>query len=214
MSAPVNAPAGWGRHILLIDDLPEILEVLSMFFERRGYSVATAETGAAGIQAYRNRIADVVILDIGLPDMSGIEVLAALRKHNATVVMLTGQGDIPTAVQAMQMGAEGFLTKPPDLPVIQATVERACEKSDLRRENVRLQRYAPTTRKRIIRWGSSAVLLVAAAGMGVVIGTSEEKPLPGREIAPTCQPIYEQPRVGTDSFQFAPGAPPRPAVTR
>jgi hypothetical protein len=92
--------------------------------------------------------------------------------------------------------------------VIQATVERACEKSDLRRENVRLQRYAPTTRKRIIRWGSSAVLLVAAAAMGVVIGTSEEKPLPVRDIAPTCQPVNAASPGRLDTMPFAPGAPP------
>jgi DNA-binding response OmpR family regulator len=203
------AAEGVGRHLLLIDDLPEILETLQMFFEARGYSVSTAETGAAGIQAYRSRIADCVILDLGLPDMTGIQVLEALRKYDATVVMLTGQGDIATAVQAMQLGAESFLTKPPDLPHIAATINRAIEKSDLRKEVVELRRFAPSTKKKIIRWGSTGALLVAAVVMGVLVGKSGERPLPVREVAPTCLPVNQEPRNPmADSVKFIPGAPP------
>jgi DNA-binding NtrC family response regulator len=208
MSQPIPVASGAGRHLLLVDDVPEILESLSIYFQRHGYTVSTAETGAAGIQAYRNRIADVVLLDLGLPDMTGIQVLEALRKYDATVVMLTGQGDIATAVQAMQLGAENFLTKPPDLPHISAIVERAIEKADLRSENKRLQRYVPTTRKRVIRAVVSTVLLVAAAGLGLAVGDMGPKQVLGRDLAPTNQPIYHAPQVKMDTLPFVPGAPP------
>ena len=204
------------RHLLLVDDDPQILKSLSTYFERHGYSVAQAATGTAGIQAYRQRTPDLVILDLQLPDMSGIEVLEALRKYNATVVMLTGQGDIPTAVKAMQLGAENFLTKPPDLTHLTAIVERAVEKSDLRRENARLLRYVPTTQKRLIRAVVSAVLLAAAVLVGLAIGDIGPKPAEVRGVAPTQQPINQPPAPQMDSFPFVPGrqSPPTTPPTR
>lgn len=202
---------GEDRHLLLVDDDRGILAALSIFFERHGYSVATAETGAAGIQAYRNRIPDIVILDLGLPDMTGVEVLEALRKYDATVVMLTGQGDIATAVRAMQLGAENFLTKPPDLPHLTAIVERAIEKADLRRENVRLQRYVPTTKKRVIRGAVSALMILVAVAFGLAVGGMGPEPGPVRGVAPTRQPVTAAPQ-RMDTFSLAPGAPPPLAV--
>jgi len=208
MNARIDAAPHADRHLLLVDDDPQILKALSTFFTRQGYSVAQAETGAAGIQAYRQRTADLVILDLVLPDMTGIAVLEQLRKYGATVVMLTGEGDIPTAVRAMQMGAENFLAKPPDIPHLTAIVERAIEKSDLRRENQRLLRFVPTTRKRVIRGVATAVLLVAAGAAGLVVGNMGQKPgtVPG--IAPTNQPINSPSPARPDTFPFVPGSPP------
>ncbi|MEK7667820.1 MAG: response regulator [Gemmatimonadota bacterium] len=201
------------RHLLLVDDDPLILKSLATFFERNGYVVAQADCGTKGIQAYRQRTPDLVILDLGLPDMTGIEVLEALRKYDATVVMLTGQGDIPTAVEAIQLGAENFLTKPPDLTHLTAIVERAIEKADLRRENQRLRRYAPTTRKRVIRAAATALMLLVAAGLGLAIGGLGPEPTPVRGVAPTRLPVTSPPPVRMDTFSLAPGAPPPPAPT-
>lgn len=206
--------AGQDRHLLLVDDDPLILKSLSTYFERNGYSVTQAASGALGIQTYRQRTPDVVILDLGLPDMTGIAVLETLRKYNATVVMLTGEGDIATAVKAMQLGAENFLTKPPDLSHISAIVERAMEKADLRRENTRLLRYLPTTKKRVIRAVVSVVLLVAAGAFGLAIGDLGPKPESAREVAPTNQPINTPPATNMDSFPFVPGTPPPVAPAR
>ena len=199
------------RHLLLVDDDPQILQALSTFFERQGYSVARAETGAAGIQAYRQRTPDLVILDLVLPDMTGIAVLEELRKYNATVVMLTGQGDIPTAVKAMQLGAENFLAKPPDLAHLTAIVERAIEKSDLRRENQRLLRFVPTTRKRVIRVIVTALLLIAAAAVGRMVGNMGPQPGTAPRIAPTKQPVNTPSPTREDTFPLVPGAPPASA---
>ena len=216
MTPHSDAPDSEHRHLLLVDDDPNILTALATLFERRGYSVAQAATGAAGIQAYRQRTPDLVILDLVLPDMTGIAVLEQLRKYGATVVMLTGEGDIPTAVKAMQLGAENFLAKPPDPTHLTAIVERAIEKSDLRRENQRLLRYVPTTRKRVIRAAATALLLVAAAAVGLVVGNMGPKPGTAPHIAPTRQPVTTPAPARGDTFPLVPGAPatPAPAPTR
>jgi DNA-binding NtrC family response regulator len=211
-----DAPDSEHRHLLIVDDDPNILTALATLFERRGYSVAQAATGAAGIQAYRQRTPDLVILDLVLPDMTGIAVLEELRKYGATVVMLTGEGDIPTAVKAMQLGAENFLAKPPEPTHLTAIVERAIEKSDLRKENRRLLRIVPTTRKRVIRAAATLFLLVAAAAAGLALGNMGPKAGTAPRIAPTKQPVGTPSPARRDTFPFVPGSPaaPAPAPTR
>lgn len=216
MTPHSDAPGSENRHLLLVDDDPKILGALATLFERQGYSVARAETGAAAIRAYRQRTPDVVVLDLVLPDTTGIAVLEELRKYDATVVMLTGEGDVPTAVKAMQMGAENFLAKPPDIPHLTAIVERAIEKSDLRRENKRLLRIVPTTRKRVIQAAVTAVLLVVAAAIGLALGSAGPTIPSGPSIAPTKLPVTSPQPTRGDTYPLVPGAPPAqaPAPTR
>jgi two-component system response regulator HydG len=121
--------------ILLIDDEREITSVLGAFFERTGHQVVRAHTGEEGIEWYRRTQPDLVLLDVGLPDISGFDVLARLREKHPVVIMITGQGDIPIAVRAMQEGAENFLTKPVELPHLAVAAERALEKARLRQMN-------------------------------------------------------------------------------
>jgi len=82
---------------------------------------------------------DVVLLDLHLPDSSGLVVLERLRREGAAVILLTGQGDIETAVKAMQLGAENFLTKPVDMTHLAAAIARVAEKVRLSRQNARLR---------------------------------------------------------------------------
>jgi hypothetical protein len=130
--------------------------------------------------------------------------------------MLTGEGDIPTAVKAMQLGAENFLAKPPDPEHLTAIVERAIEKSDLRRENQRLRRFVPTTRKRVIRAVVTVLLLLAAAAVGLALGSMGPKPGTAPRIAPTKQPVTTPAPARGDTFPLVPGAPATstPAPTR
>src|SRR4051812_31969410 len=82
---------------------------------------------------------DVVLLDLHLPDSNGLVVLERLRREGAAVILLTGQGDIETAVKAMQLGAENFLTKPVDMAHLAAAIARVAEKTRLSRQNARLR---------------------------------------------------------------------------
>jgi len=106
-----------------------------------------------------------------MPGMSGMEVLEVLRGRGAMVVMLTGQGEIEIAVQAMKLGAENFLTKPVDMDHLTATIEKAAEKAILRRENVELKlRLRPNIKRRVIRVAMFGILVLAAAFVGKMIG--------------------------------------------
>ncbi|HKV70711.1 MAG TPA: sigma-54 dependent transcriptional regulator [Gemmatimonadales bacterium] len=124
--------------VLLIDDDEGVLRSIGAYFERLGSEVYREGTVKEGLETFDRVRPDVVVLDLHLPDASGLSGLEALKAKNAAVILLTGQGDIQTAVQAMQMGAENFLTKPVDMPHLAAAVARISEKVRLRRQNERL----------------------------------------------------------------------------
>ncbi|HEX6053307.1 MAG TPA: sigma-54 dependent transcriptional regulator [Gemmatimonadaceae bacterium] len=122
--------------VLIIDDERPVTDAFASFFERHGgHSVACAYTGADGIAVFEATRPDVVLLDLRLPDMTGFDVYARIREHAPVVIMISGHGDIPLAVQAMQAGAENFLTKPVDLQHLAVVAERAFEKVRLRQLN-------------------------------------------------------------------------------
>jgi len=178
--------------VLFIDDEPSILKSLGDYFVKLGYEVFRADTGKGGIATHERAKPDVTVLDLKLPDMSGLEVLEALRKQNATVLMLTGYGEVETAVEAMRLGAENFLTKPVDLTHLAATVEKAAEKNQLRRENVELRRkLAPSLRRMAVRWSVVVGLLAASVWLGSLIGGGAQE---ARPVKPIPVPIDSMPR--------------------
>ncbi|HVH39069.1 MAG TPA: sigma-54 dependent transcriptional regulator [Gemmatimonadaceae bacterium] len=120
--------------ILIIDDEVAIATAFAMFFRHDGaHTVTEAYTGTDGIEAYRRLRPDLVLLDVRLPDMTGFDVLAAIRDDNPVVIIVTAYGDVSMAVDALHKGAENFLTKPVDLSHLAAAAERALEKAQLRR---------------------------------------------------------------------------------
>jgi len=121
--------------VLLIDDDVDILRSIGNYFEHLGYEVARELSGEAGLATFDRLRSEVVILDLHLPGMDGLEVLERLRERGAVVILLTGESDIPTAVRAMQLGAENFLTKPVDMAHLAAAASRASDKVRLRRVN-------------------------------------------------------------------------------
>jgi DNA-binding NtrC family response regulator len=121
--------------VLLIDDDVTILRTVGQVFERAGYEVARELDAEAGLAAYDRLRPEVVLLDLHLPGMNGLEALSRLRERNAAVILLTGHGDVATAVEAMQRGAENFLTKPVDLEHLLVAVARVADKVRLRRLN-------------------------------------------------------------------------------
>ncbi|MQY28122.1 response regulator [Nocardia aurantia] len=111
-AANTPAPAAPTR-VLVVDDEPQILRALRINLSVRGYEVITAATGAAALRAAAEKHPAVVVLDLGLPDMDGIEVLGGLRGWSqAPVIVLSARTDSGDKVEALDAGADDYVTKP------------------------------------------------------------------------------------------------------
>ena len=121
--------------ILIIDDEVDITSTLARFFERSRHEVLVAHSAKEGLATYKRSRPDLVLLDLHLPDASGLDVLATLQSEQAVVIMITGQGDIEVAVESMRAGAENFLPKPVELAHLGAAADRALDKAKLREMN-------------------------------------------------------------------------------
>jgi two-component system KDP operon response regulator KdpE len=122
--------------VLVIEDEPLLLRTLRINLTARGYQVVTACTGAAGLRAAAAQHPAVVVLDIGLPDMSGIEVLKALRGWmTAPVLVVSGHTNARDKVDALDAGADDYLAKPFDmeefLARLRAAVRRAAAPAEI-----------------------------------------------------------------------------------
>ena len=130
--------------ILLIEDEEPIRRVLIRILseESASYEIIQAEDGREGLSKLSISIFDLVLCDIKMPKMDGIEVLQAAKKTGIHVpfIMLTGHGNIETAVEAMKLGAYDFISKPPDLNRLLTAVNHAIENKTLRKENLNLKR--------------------------------------------------------------------------
>ncbi|MEU8900869.1 response regulator [Nocardia sp. NPDC048505] len=99
--------------VLVVDDEPQIVRALRINLSVRGYEVITAGNGAAALRLAADKHPDVIILDLGLPDMDGIEVLAGLRGWTSTpVIVLSARTDSTDKVEALDEGADDYVTKP------------------------------------------------------------------------------------------------------
>jgi DNA-binding NtrC family response regulator len=128
--------------ILIIDDEPHLPHQFARFLRKHGYEVATTPSGEAGLVELQKNIIDLVLLDVRLPGISGLEVLGEIRKHDSElpVIMLTAFGDVSTAVAAMKLGALDYLTKGFDLEELLLSVRRGLETSAMYRELRQLRR--------------------------------------------------------------------------
>ncbi|HEX9426138.1 MAG TPA: sigma-54 dependent transcriptional regulator [Candidatus Polarisedimenticolia bacterium] len=111
---PAMMRAGDGGRILVIDDEPIILEVLGAMLAREGHELTVRPDAESGLKALGEQAFDLVILDLMLPGMGGLETIREIKKRESdqVVVMLTAYGSVETAVQAMRMGAHDYVTKP------------------------------------------------------------------------------------------------------
>lgn len=127
--------------LLLVDDDPDFRGTVARRFLRRGFQVREAADGREALAELARREFDVVILDLVMPGLSGLEVLEQLHptRPEAEVIMLTGQGSIESAVQAMKLGAYDYITKPFPLAELELLVEKANERRQLRKENQQLK---------------------------------------------------------------------------
>lgn len=127
--------------LLVVDDERSIRDVLAQVLGYEGYEVAVASSGGEALAAFRARPFDLVLLDVKMQGIDGLDTLSQLRLQDpdARVVMISGHGTIATAVQSVKQGAFDFLEKPLDSDRLLVTVERALEHRRLASENVRLR---------------------------------------------------------------------------
>ncbi len=130
------------RSVLIIDDEQSIRQSLSGALKDEGYRVRSAESGPKGLEALRGERADVVLLDIWMPEMDGIETLKLIRTEwpDQTVLMMSGHGTIETAVKATKLGAFDFIEKPLSLERLLVLLQNAGSVQDLARENQALRK--------------------------------------------------------------------------
>lgn len=128
--------------ILIIDDEKDIRTSLTGILEDEGYQVLTAESGAEGIECACHELPDLILLDIWMPGMDGLETLEKLkaRLSQVTVIMISGHGTIETAVKATKLGAFDFIEKPLSLEKVLISVANALQLQELKTENAELKR--------------------------------------------------------------------------
>jgi DNA-binding NtrC family response regulator len=123
--------------ILIVEDEPKMLRLLDLNLKEEGYTVHTAPDAEAGLNTLRQEKIDVVLTDLKLPGMNGLEFLQAVKRANAAipVVMITAYGSVETAVEAMKAGASDYVLKPFSLEEIKLIVSRELDVRSLRDEN-------------------------------------------------------------------------------
>jgi len=122
--------------ILIIDDEKDIVRVLAISLRADGYDVATAYSGEEGLKVFERESPDIVLTDIKMPGMDGIEVLSRIKEYerDSEVIIITGHGDIDNAIEALKYGASDFINKPVRDEALTIALSRAKEKLDIRRK--------------------------------------------------------------------------------
>ncbi len=141
--APAATPAGRQQpRILVVDDEPSMRQMLAIVLKREGYEVALAENGRSAVAALERGPFDLLISDIKMPDMSGVDVLRAAKQADPDIlgIMITAFASTETAIEAMRLGACDYLSKPFDIDLLKMKVREKVENRHLKQENVLLKR--------------------------------------------------------------------------
>ena len=139
-----------GERVLLVDDEEEFVQMLAKRMSARGLRVETAGSGEEAVEVVRRRALDVVVLDLAMPGMDGIETLRRVLEidPDLQVILLTGHGTISKGVEAMKLGAADFLEKPAKLSDLLECIHAACEKRALLIEERTEKRLSEILRKK------------------------------------------------------------------
>ncbi|MCX6833249.1 MAG: sigma-54 dependent transcriptional regulator [candidate division Zixibacteria bacterium] len=177
--------------ILVIDDKDSMREMLTASLTSEGYDVEVAGSGDVGIARSKEKHFDVILTDLKMPDISGMEVLTQVKEHDpdTAVIVMTAYGTIETAVEAMKRGAFDFLQKPFDIDHLQMLVERALENQRLVAENLLLREE-----------------LAQSLGFAQIIGASEKMVEVSRlvqKVAPSDTAVLLTGESGTGKELFA-----------
>jgi len=146
-------PAGASPRILVVEDEDVIRELLEQTLREEGFSVSVVATGEAALKRLEKSLFDVVLLDLNLPGMHGLNVLSAapVTQTDAQFIVMTAFGSVDTAVEAMKLGAFDYINKPFRIEELLLTLRRAIEETELRREVAQLRaRVGGSARERIL----------------------------------------------------------------
>ncbi|MCA9730122.1 MAG: sigma-54-dependent Fis family transcriptional regulator, partial [Candidatus Eisenbacteria bacterium] len=143
-------------NILVVEDEPAMRQLLEEELAEEGYQVVTAADGAEALEQHTRHAVDVIVTDNKMPTMTGLELLAEVRRRtpDVPVVLITAFGSIESAVEAMKAGAYHYVAKPFLMEDLLVTVRSAAEARRLQKEMVQLTRVGPTVRHGIV--GGSA----------------------------------------------------------
>ncbi|MBM3817403.1 MAG: sigma-54-dependent Fis family transcriptional regulator [Acidimicrobiia bacterium] len=157
--APQPRPAGAAR-ILIVDDEPSMREMLRIVLRREGYDVVVAANGREAIERVQSEPIDLLLSDIRMPDVSGVEVLRAAKEVNADIVafMMTAFASTDTAVEAMRLGAVDYFTKPFSVDELRLKIRQHVETHRLKEENLLLKRALNTRHEFSSILGRSGVM--------------------------------------------------------
>jgi DNA-binding NtrC family response regulator len=133
--------------VLIVDDDPVILEVIGDILKKNGYEVVAAPNGAAGIRELERKYFDLVLTDLVMPDVDGMEVLnhVVSTSPKAICIILTGHGTIKSSVEAIKKGAFDYITKPITADELLVVIEKALKFRNLEEENIRLKKELQQT---------------------------------------------------------------------
>ena len=176
--------------ILVIDDEESIRNMMKMVLEADGYVVLTAADGAYGLEVYKKHAPEIVLLDVRMPDMDGVEVLERIRaiEPDSEVIIVTGHGDMELAVKCLRRDASNFLTKPVSDEVLTHAVKRSLERLAMKQRikayttnletliqeaNIELEK-AYRFRENLIENSPDAIVSVLKGGEIVIFNCSRE----------------------------------------
>jgi PAS domain S-box-containing protein len=177
--------------ILVVDDEEGIRSLMRMTLELDGYTVLTAEDGPTALELFRSEQPEVVLLDVRMPDMDGIEVLSRIKaaSPDTEVIMITGHGDMDMAVESLRREASNFLTKPISEEILSFSLKRALEKIALKKKlkqytsnletlvreaNIELEK-AYQFRENLIENSPDAIVGVRKGGQIVIFNSASER---------------------------------------
>jgi DNA-binding NtrC family response regulator len=128
--------------ILFVDDDQQILNVISAYLSRTGYFIETANNGLQALEKIKNREYAIVFSDLIMPEISGLDLLKAIKKNNpeTEVIIVTGYGTIESAIEALKLGGYDYLQKPINFERLKILIDRIIEKRRLQLENLLIKR--------------------------------------------------------------------------
>jgi two-component system response regulator PilR (NtrC family) len=173
--APPERPLeGAPARVLIVDDESSLRDMLRIVLKRDGYDVLTADGGRAALDILQRERVDLLLSDIRMADVSGVEVLKAAKQQHRDIIvfMMTAFASTETAVEAMRLGAVDYFTKPFSMDELRLKVRQHLESSRLKQENVLLKRALKTTREFSSIVGRSNAMLAVFRMIETVARTS------------------------------------------